>query len=281
MLTFFALLTSAWASPRVVAIGDLHADEAATKVVLKMAELIDDKGRWVGGTDVLIQTGDVTDKGPSSRDVIVLLSRLQSEARLAGGDILGVVGNHEVMNLVGDWRGVTPADLGQYDAPETRMRDLRPQGVMGQWIHSSHLVVFFDNTVFVHGGVSPQIASLGQQALSLVQAKHLGQSSMSALFDVQGPMWHRDYVLAPDDTACPALAMALNSLNMTRMVVGHTTQHSGRIASRCDGALIAIDTGISAYAGNHYTALELNNGKARAIYPHETQDLPNPKLRDK
>ena len=117
MLLFLMTLWAAVAAPRVIAIGDIHADPEAARATLKMAKLIDDTGRWTGGDAVLIQTGDVTDKGPSSRQVITLLTRLRAEAREVGGDVIAVLGNHEVMNLVGDWRGVRPTDLGEYDAP--------------------------------------------------------------------------------------------------------------------------------------------------------------------
>lgn len=277
MLLFLMTLWVAVASPRVVAIGDIHADPEAAKATLKMAKLIDDTGHWTGGETVLIQTGDVTDKGPSSRQVITLLTTLRAQARAAGGDVIAVLGNHEVMNLVGDWRGVRSADLGEYDAPETRMADLRPRGVMGQWIHSAHMVVFSGDTVFVHGGVSAEMASLGRQQLSSVQAKHVGVDAMKALFGSGGPMWYRGYLLDDEEAACSEVKRALAQLRARRMVMGHTTQKDGKIRTRCGGAIVGIDTGISAYAGHNFSAFELVNGDARAIYPGQTIDLPDPK----
>ena len=277
MLFFLTILLHAFAAPRVVAIGDLHADPEATRAVLKMAGLMNAEGHWSGGDSVLIQTGDVTDKGPSSRQVIEILQQLQREARTAGGNILPVLGNHEVMNLVGDWRGVRPADLSEYDAPDTRMRDLRPRGVMGQWIHSSHMVVFHGSSVYVHGGVNAEIAARGREVLSQLQAKHVGRDEYAIFFGSEGPMWYRGYLLDDETSACKEVRKALTLLGMKRMIMGHTTQQSGKITARCGGAIIGIDTGISAYAGHNYAAFELMNEDARAIYPDETVDLPDPK----
>ncbi len=277
MLLFFLGLLSASADPRIVAIGDLHADPAAAEATLKMAGLMNESGHWAGGDAILVQTGDVTDKGPSSRGVISLLTRLQQEARGSGGNVLAVLGNHEVMNLVGDWRGVQPADLAEYDAPGTRMADLRPRGVMGQWIHAAHMVVFVDDTVFVHGGVSDTVATQGRAVLETIQAKHVGRAPHKVLFGSEGPLWYRGYLLDDEATACPQAKRALKRLGARRMVVGHTTQRDGKIRARCGGAIIGIDTGISGYAGHHYAAFELVNGDARAIYPGETVDLPDPK----
>lgn len=281
MLFFLFQIWSAIAGPRVVAIGDLHADPEATKAVLKMTELIDDQGAWVGHDAVLIQTGDVTDKGPSSRGVIRLLSQLQKEARLAGGDVIGVLGNHEVMNLIGDWRGVQPQDVAEYGARETRMADLRPRGEMGQWIQAARMVVFHGDTVYVHGGVKSEIAEYGREELQKIQAKHVGSKQFTPLFGVNGPLWYRGYLQNDEPTACVELEKALKHLGAVRMVMGHTTQKTGRITTRCEGAIVAIDTGISAYAGNHFSAFELINGDGRAIYPNETVDLPDPKITDK
>ena len=61
MLLFLMTLWAAFAGPRVVAIGDIHADPDAAKATLKMAKLIDESGSWSGGQTALIQTGDVTD----------------------------------------------------------------------------------------------------------------------------------------------------------------------------------------------------------------------------
>ncbi len=277
MLFFFMTLWTALAGPRVIAIGDIHADPEAARATLKMAGLVDEAGAWSGGEAVLVQTGDVTDKGPSSRRVIEILTKLQTEARAAGGDVVAVLGNHEVMNIVGDWRGVRTEDLNEYDAPETRMADLRPRGVMGQWIHGARMVVFRGDTVFVHGGVSAEMASLGRATLAEIQAKHVGVASHKALFGSDGPMWYRGYLLSDEETACAEVKQALAKLEARRMVMGHTTQKDGKIRTRCDGAIVAIDTGISAYAGHNFSAFELINGDARAIYPGQTVDLPDPK----
>src|SRR4051812_15859317 len=48
---------------RLVAIGDLHGDIAATRSALKAAGAIDDKDAWIGGPLVIVQTGDVLDRG--------------------------------------------------------------------------------------------------------------------------------------------------------------------------------------------------------------------------
>ena len=93
---------------RLVAIGDIHGAYDEFVTILKRSGLINDALAWSGGRATLVQTGDYTDRGTDVRKVLDLLMRLEREAKSAGGQIQTLLGNHEIMNLIGDWRDVTP-----------------------------------------------------------------------------------------------------------------------------------------------------------------------------
>src|SRR5947208_75465 len=57
-------------SPRVVAIGDVHGDFDAFRGILEHAGIINPAGRWIAGNTTLVQTGDLTDRGPKARAVL-------------------------------------------------------------------------------------------------------------------------------------------------------------------------------------------------------------------
>jgi len=99
---------------RIVAVGDLHGDFAAWRDIARAARLVDGRGSWIGGDTVLVQTGDVVDRGPDSLKIIQDLIRLQREALRAHGQVIALVGNHEAMNVTGDFRYVTAADYAAY-----------------------------------------------------------------------------------------------------------------------------------------------------------------------
>jgi hypothetical protein len=99
---------TAQAAERVVAIGDIHGAIAEFTRILKAAGLADDSGRWTGGKTALLQTGDYMDRGAGTRAVLDLLMALEPQAKSAGGRAFAVLGNHEVMNLIGDTRDATP-----------------------------------------------------------------------------------------------------------------------------------------------------------------------------
>lgn len=109
---------------RVIAIGDLHGDLAAWRAIARDAGLIDAKAKWSGGKTVLVQTGDVADRGADTKAIIQDLMRLQKEAARDGGRVVALVGNHEAMNMIGDIRYVTPGEFAAFaNSNSVRLRD--------------------------------------------------------------------------------------------------------------------------------------------------------------
>lgn len=92
---------------RIVAIGDIHGSLEGVTAILATAGLVDSRRKWIGGSAQLIQTGDYMDRGAGTRAVLDLLMALEPQARDAGGRAIALLGNHEVMNLVGEVRDVT------------------------------------------------------------------------------------------------------------------------------------------------------------------------------
>ncbi|MDD5282008.1 MAG: metallophosphoesterase [Candidatus Omnitrophica bacterium] len=84
-------------SRRHVVIGDIHGDFEGLKQDLRDAGLVDMGGNWIGGDTVLIQMGDMIDRGEQSFETYQYLSELRSKARFQGGDVKMLLGNHENM----------------------------------------------------------------------------------------------------------------------------------------------------------------------------------------
>jgi hypothetical protein len=115
---------SAQATARIVAIGDIHGEIAGFRNILKAAGLTDATGRWAGGRTQFIQTGDYTDRGEGTRQVLDLLMALEPQARRAGGRAFALLGNHEVMNLIGDTRDVTREIFATFATADSEKRRL-------------------------------------------------------------------------------------------------------------------------------------------------------------
>ena len=267
------------AASRVVAIGDLHGDLAATRRALILAGAIDAAERWIGRDLVVVQTGDVLDRGDDEQAILDLLARLAGEARAAGGAVHVLLGNHETMNVAGDFRYVTPggwvdfADVVPADGPalerlppehRPRATAFAPGGPYARRLAQSNAVLIVGDTVFVHGGVLPAWAEYGIERMNhelrcwldghIPPPALLGQSD--------NPLWSRDYSASPE--RCDLLERALETLGAARMVMGHTPQRAG-ITSACDQRAWRIDTGMAAHYGGPTQVLEIKAGTVRPL----------------
>ncbi|CAF1926607.1 BnaC05g14160D [Brassica napus] len=99
---------------RLVAIGDLHGDLEKSKEAFRIAGLIDSSHRWTGGSTVVVQVGDVLDRGGDELKILFFLERLKREAEREGGKVVTMNGNHEIMNVEGDFRFVTKEGLEEF-----------------------------------------------------------------------------------------------------------------------------------------------------------------------
>jgi hypothetical protein len=266
---------------RVVAVGDLHGDLAATRAAFRLAGAIDAADRWIGGDLAVVQTGDEIDRGDSDREIIDLFSRLEIEAAEAGGAFRPLLGNHDLMNVEGDFSFVSERGMDSFDnlvEPLLRRPDLRafppvqraraaafrPGGPVAAILARRNVVVVIGDTVFVHGGVLPEHVAYGIERLNRETRAYVrgARSELPAI--MQGPtspVWTRKYSLepVPSTATCAALAEALEGLGARRMVVGHTAQETG-ITSGCGGRVYRIDTGMSAaYEGGPTAALEIED----------------------
>ncbi|KAI9226436.1 MAG: Metallo-dependent phosphatase-like protein [Piptocephalis tieghemiana] len=263
----------------IVAIGDLHGDFDSAMRTFRMAGVVDEKLHWAGGSEMIfVQTGDIVDRGPDTIRLYTTLERLRQEAEEAGGEVIQVLGNHELMNLAGDLRYVTPEDTASFGGAESRAAAFTPTGFIGRHLFPLDLVHRVDRTIFAHGGINEDWAKVG--ALEINEETHrelpkyarekdlMKQWQGWPIFAETGPAWYRGFALDPEAVMCPRLRRALRRLGVERMVVGHTFQESGRILSRCGGRFIVIDVGISRAYGGFAAALHIHsNGTVKAIYP--------------
>ena len=260
---------------RIVAIGDLHGDMESSLQVFKMAKLIDDSLNWIGQDTILVQTGDIVDRGPDAKELYLLLIKLSKQALEVGGNVIQLLGNHEIMNLINNWNYVTDDDIEQFGGVQARLDAWdRDSGWLGKYLMTLNVTAIVNSTVFVHGGIHPEWASdFGLEKLNSVTRSLLAIKTNSELqgeyflFSPDSPTWYRGYAQLSENEICPLLETTLKLLKVERMVVGHTPQGSGKILSRCHGRFIDIDVGISKVYGRHQAALEIYPDRVVALYP--------------
>jgi hypothetical protein len=268
---------------RLVAIGDLHGDVAVTRAALRLAGAIDDSERWIGGDLTVVQTGDQLDRGDDERDILDLFARLAAAAPAAGGQVIALNGNHEVMNVQGDFRYVTPGAIGDFtgvrprspqasQAPSTfedRAAAFLPGGAYARALAERDVVAVVGDSLFVHGGVSPAHVRFGIERINgETRQWMLGvtRGVPESVANDASPIWMRDYSLDPvSPGTCQALGEVLAALGVQRMIVGHTVQKDG-ISSACDNRVYRIDVGLSRYYGQGpIQVLEIDESGVRVL----------------
>ena len=314
---------------RVVAIGDVHGAYDRFVAILRQAGLIDARDRWSGGRAILVQTGDLLDRGPDSRRALDLLRRLTGEARDAGGVVHPLLGNHEVMRMMRDMRYVSDREYAAFRSPASN--DLRqdvyrqvadtarararaigqrfdegafrrqfeeqvplgviemqaafgPEGEYGRWLRDRDTMVKINDTVFVHGGITREVAALGCDGVNrTVRAELRAKLSLddprlasSLSVGPDGPLWYRG--LADESLELPAadVLAVLSTLGASTIVVGHTVAPNLQIRTRYDGRVVQIDTGMlggTFYPGGRASALEIKDGIFTAIADGKRQTI--------
>ncbi len=298
--------TAAVASPaadqpsRVVAVGDLHGDVTATRAVLRIARLIDERDRWAGGDAVLVQVGDRLDRGDDERAVMDLLFALRDQAPATGGRVVLLNGNHEYFALAGDFRYVPEsacaafADLEDLDtarlpcagagpACARRCAALLPDGPYGRRLAELPVAAVVGDTAFAHAALFPEHARQGLDRLN-DEARAFARGELPdlpAFLDrgARSVTWSRDLgAETVDPAACADVAETLSILGVRRLAIGHTVQE--RINPACDGLVWRVDTGMCAHYGGAPQALEILRGEVRVLAgagdPSSTREFPPP-----
>lgn len=273
------------APERVVAIGDLHGDIEAARRAFKLAGAIDDTDAWIGAKLVVVQTGDAIDRGDDDRKILDLIEKLKSEASKAGGEVIALVGNHEIMNSELDFRYVTKgaftafADVNPKDEQAAqkaaaldnlqrgRALAFLPGGAYAQMLSRRPVVARVGDSIFVHGGVLPKHVRSGLDSINEgARAWLAGEKSTipKELSAEDGPLWSRMYSTAPSKEDCGVLNEALTALRAKRMVMGHTVQKPD-ITPACDEKAWRIDIGLSKFYGGPVEVLELRGDQVKVI----------------
>jgi hypothetical protein len=261
--------------PRMFSIADLHGDfNALSRILgqLGLAEVSMDAhhsvtAKWTGEDAVVVSTGDSVDRGIYSKEIYHAWIQLADQAKDAGGRIVNMIGNHELMNLQGDVRFVHEAEMELYGGAEERARIWSP----GSWLYDDFVGRYnaakvVGDTLFVHGGLEPGILYKAMQmepeSPPLDTINRIFRESLAEGFDQppshqfmyqllgrNGPFWSRHFPDGDASIVCNDLQQTLELVGAKRMVLGHTIQTNGVVA-RCDGALLLADTAISsAYSG--------------------------------
>jgi len=262
---------------RIIVIGDLHGDWDATIQSLKIARVIDNNNNWIGDDTVVVQIGDQIDrcrnfpcddinstKNDEASDIKIMLyfTHLHTQAQKDGGAVYSVIGNHELMNVMGDMRYVSYENIKEFDklykksGMESRIIAFKPGNPIANFLACTRqMVLIIGRNLFVHAGIIPEIVEeytvdeMNEKLSLYLQNKLEETMENDVLFlDInKSPLWTRIFgVSNKSEVECNKLMSTLkNKYNVDRIFVGHTPQINKGISNICNGKIWQVDYGAS------------------------------------
>jgi hypothetical protein len=277
-----------------VAIGDIHGDLSVAIKALKLAGVISttipdnirdiNNIKWTGGNTYVVQLGDQIDRVRPSKlynnlcseedcdlvkdegsdlKIISLFEKLHKEAKQKGGALFSIFGNHELMNVEGDFRYVSPQEFHEFGnffngeyvqnskypfGYKERLDAFKPGGLLSKRLAlTRYSVLQIGSWIFVHGAISPKCAE--KYSLNTINSSvknwllGVSDKNINELYhtdnDSDSPFWSRIYSDMDEwdeTTGINMFKKTINNLNITNlknnsnssvikgMIMGHSPQ---------------------------------------------------------
>ena len=142
---------------QVIVVGDVHGQYDAFVTILRHAGLIDGQLNWCGRRNRLVQMGDILDRGPKPRQVDDLLDKIQQQANAEQGEVIRLVGNHELELLMSNFL------ISGFGKEEARfMRDKIKRQVLDFEVRAAYAYKGF---LFTHAGVTHKLMKIFKMQL--------------------------------------------------------------------------------------------------------------------
>ncbi len=270
------------ACKRIIVVGDLHGDWEITKQLFLKYNIIDINNQWIAEPPdtKIVQVGDIVDRGGrpdtvgdecSELKIMDFLDDLNDKAELYGGGVYCLLGNHELMNVVGNFNYSGDMSIQCFGGVEKRKEAFKPGGVIAKrFACSRNAVMKIGSFLFVHGGMSEKHCKKNINEINSTMRKFLdGDKSlynkdfMDYYMAYNGILWNRELSLGSPD--CEKVEKILSYYDVNGIIVGHTVQEKG-INNKCNQKVWRVDTGMSSAFGskNNIQVLEiLDNGEKK------------------
>jgi hypothetical protein len=152
----------------------------------------------------------------------------------------------------------------------------QPGGEYGQWVLGNKIAVMVNDTIYLHGGLSPDYCHLSLEEITqqgMEQLQSYDRKVDGVLNAETGPLWYRGLAREDEDYFGPAVDQILERYGASRIVVGHTPT-GGVVWPRFGARVVVNDTGIAKHYGATIGWLETQGEKAFAGYEQGKLELP-------
>jgi len=259
---------------RILVIGDLHADYTKTINLFHHFKLIDKNKKWIGNNTIIVQLGDQIDgygrgiyeDAEGELKILDFFDSIHAQAKIYGGAVYSIIGNHELMNVLGNFSYASKGDIKSNGGENLRKLQFAPGGTMAKRLACTrNTIIKINDIIFVHGGIIPELVKKDKaKTISLVNKlmrsffrgeideKH--HTFKKFFKDNHSVLWDRS--LGKVKPNCIDLQHMLNDIGANHIIIGHSPQDV--INSECDNKVWRVDVGLSRALGdNTFQILEI------------------------
>lgn len=231
---------------KILALSDIEGNFMAFLHLLIANNVIDRYLRWTFGDGHLVIAGDCFDRGEQVVECLWLIYSLEEKARRSGGYVHFILGNHEIMNLNGDWRYVHPKYAKSSKIPSTAL--YYGNDPLWHWLCTKNIVEKIGNILFVHGGISEDLMKLNMSVSEINNLARPYYAKANQVFkdpflriifnSENSPFWYRGFYQS--DINESHIDDVLSHYRVNTIVTGHTIVNE--ITTFVNGKLINLDT---------------------------------------
>lgn len=261
---------------RLVIIGDVHGDIKRFKNILIDAKIINNELQWIAEppNTIVIQMGDQIDSANRSSEIkdwevlddvnmLYLTNTLDNIAKMKGGNVISLIGNHELMNVMGIF-----AYVSKNSSYANRANAFKPTGSIASILAKRPIIVKIGNLLFCHAGLKKSHIVFMEERnknieyLNNIWSTYLKNGYFNDKEDLEifntiigegenGILWSR-IIDSEDD-----LKYVLQKTDTRYMFIGHNTVDNVKLLN---DIVWFTDTGISrAYATSQYQYIDIKN----------------------
>jgi hypothetical protein len=268
---------------RIIIIGDIHGDIKRFKSILIDSKIINNNFEWIAEppNTIIVQLGDQIDSlNRNSQEeweilndyeMIYFTEHLNNIARVKGGFCISLIGNHELMNIIGDFAYVSKNSIcnkneNNYEECIIKRKELfRPKGSLALLLAKRPLIIKIKDLLFCHAKLELRHLELLKKYnkdiyyLNYIFKNYLENNRIDfedkeildkIIIGNDGILWNRN------DNNKDETENLYKQLNIKYMFIGHTALDQIVLI---DDQIWYCDTGISrAFGTTKYQYIDIN-----------------------